>query len=601
MTQRIKVTPEQLRQGAQQLRQASSQLEEIGSRVGNAYNRMDAEARSAAGLGGRVREAQSRAAALAQEVTGLAIYLAAKANALEQADRAGFDGMRGVMPTISALQNSSRQFPQSSPDSVQSQLLLGSLFATGSTVTGGFTTVMQWMVDHPERGISSQGEANNSWLNQAKRDPYAVIRAAETNMGGVFDLMQGRENKKSPDLQIYQIGENEFVVLVQGSDMNQVGGMNPLFPNAFISGLGFSTAFTKTIRAKLLDLAKRHPNANINFVGYSQGGIEIQNLAKDQAFWKNSSLNIASISTYGTPNTFDNSNVAHNYDAPEDIVSNYGTPLGIMTILIGIGMVGPNSHIARTMYKGVEVHTSDYFNESSSKTRQEMAHTPVPWSNASREWVLRDSADDGDHSYQEVATVFLVNSAVQLGGTVGFIVQGAYNNATGSNWQISARDGDTTRDALERADPDKVTKAAAEIVYTEAVTARLDTMRNSWDMVTRIAREPTTATFGAAIVEYQQKQAASSASRFASNTESLMAVPRFVDGVIDLKISTENAVLNTGIATANRFLQQLPYDQTTKARLDNEFTQTIAANERQTQAQVQRVNFASSDWTTWFH
>lgn len=148
MSQRIKVQPDRLRQSAQQLRQASSKLHDIGSRVGNAYNRMDAEARSAAGVGGRVRQAQSRAAALAQEAMRLATYLETKANALEQADRAGFDGLRGIASSIEALQGSSQQFPQLFPDAAQRQLLLGSLFATGSMVMGGFTTVMQWMVDH---------------------------------------------------------------------------------------------------------------------------------------------------------------------------------------------------------------------------------------------------------------------------------------------------------------------------------------------------------------------------------------------------------------------------------------------------------------------
>ena len=298
---------------------------------------------------------------------------------------------------------------------------------------------------------SGGGKADNSWLDQAKKDHNSTIRPSETKMDGVFDLMQGRKNEKRPDLQIYQVGENEFVVLLQGSDMNQVGGMNPLLPNAFISGTGFSTAFTETIRTKLLDLAKKHPNANINLVGYSQGGIETQNLARDQSFWNNSGLNIASISTYGTPNTFSSPKVAYNYDAPGDIVSNYGTTLGGVAILSGLSNPNPLVQMATAVgvYKGVGVHTSDYFNDSPSKTRQLMAKDAAPWiknnSNASREWVLYDSADDGDHSYQEVGKAVIANTMTKVGESA----VNTYNAATKTVAQVADATGKAANNAVK--------------------------------------------------------------------------------------------------------------------------------------------------------
>ncbi|MEI6179195.1 MAG: hypothetical protein WCP31_00455 [Chloroflexales bacterium] len=478
MTQRIKVTPEQLRQGSQQLRQASSKLEEIGSRVGNAYNRMDAEAQSAAGLSGRVREAQSRAAALAQEVTGLAIYLAAKAYALEQADRAGFDGMATIwsLPAGQAILK-----------------------------------------------LKKTGLPNRLGLNQVD---------ATRRLGTLF---VAQEAQVQPNITY-------------------------LLPNP-------KTVLTISNRSNdLLDIIKYvldHRQATYAFF-------------KDGGRWLNDILE-----TKGFVGGFDKFyDIVFGTRTQQGELFNRldkgGGSIGLSFLSVGLGVVG------------------DWY----EKTYTIGGTSDIDWTktigvnviNVGITTVIGGSA-------------FLINSVVQLGGTVGLAVQGAYNKAiaTDSNRQILADGVDRTKDALERADLGRVTKAAAEIVYTEEVTARLDTMRNSWDMVNRVAQEPTMATFGAAIMEYQQKQAANSASRFASNAESFMAVPRFVDGVVDLKISADNAMINTGIATANRFLQQLPFDQATKAQIDDKFTQVIKANERQTQAQVQRVNFASRDWTTWFH
>jgi uncharacterized protein YqgC (DUF456 family) len=104
MAYRIKLQPAQLRQSAQQLRQAGSQIQELGGRAVNAYNRMDAESRSASGLGGRVRQAQTRAAALAQEALRLASYLETKANAFKQADQLSVTILdQTVSPQVRAL------------------------------------------------------------------------------------------------------------------------------------------------------------------------------------------------------------------------------------------------------------------------------------------------------------------------------------------------------------------------------------------------------------------------------------------------------------------------------------------------------------------
>jgi hypothetical protein len=100
---RILVTPEKLRAMAQQFQHASRQLHDTGSRIGGAYSRMDAEARSASGLGGRVRHAQTRAQSLAGEAEAMARYLERKAQEFENADRQGANDISISLARVSPI------------------------------------------------------------------------------------------------------------------------------------------------------------------------------------------------------------------------------------------------------------------------------------------------------------------------------------------------------------------------------------------------------------------------------------------------------------------------------------------------------------------
>jgi hypothetical protein len=102
---RILVTPEKLRAMAQQFRSASTQLDSVGSRVSHAYSRIDAEARSAANVGGRVRQAQLRALSLANEAEAMARYLERKAQEFEEADRTGLAGLHSIDAVSAAFQS----------------------------------------------------------------------------------------------------------------------------------------------------------------------------------------------------------------------------------------------------------------------------------------------------------------------------------------------------------------------------------------------------------------------------------------------------------------------------------------------------------------
>ncbi|MEI6776381.1 MAG: CHAP domain-containing protein [Chloroflexales bacterium] len=171
MSQRIRVQPDQLRQSAQQLRQASSKIHDSGSRVSNAYNQMDAESRSAAGVGGRVRQAQSRAAALAEEAMRLATYLETKANAFEQADRAGFEGLRGIASSIEALQVSIKELPQTIPNQVGDLMFLGMLASSGVSTHLPITTVA--VVSQQSASQVSNPTTTEEWKAFYRKQPWS--------------------------------------------------------------------------------------------------------------------------------------------------------------------------------------------------------------------------------------------------------------------------------------------------------------------------------------------------------------------------------------------------------------------------------------------
>jgi hypothetical protein len=126
---RILVTPEKLHAMAQQFQQASRQLHDTSSRIGSAYSRMDAEARSASGLGGRVRQAQTRAQSLADEAQAMARYLQRKAQEFENADRQGASDINISLARVSSIWDATKAIsPLMLGIIAESHLQLGQIF-----------------------------------------------------------------------------------------------------------------------------------------------------------------------------------------------------------------------------------------------------------------------------------------------------------------------------------------------------------------------------------------------------------------------------------------------------------------------------------------
>ncbi|MGC8857009.1 MAG: WXG100 family type VII secretion target [Anaerolineae bacterium] len=90
---RILVTPERLNDLSAQLRGAASDLRDLEGRLGRALNGLDWEARSAANLEGQVNAARRQAQSLAAQAEDLARFLAERAQAFQQADQTGAEGL----------------------------------------------------------------------------------------------------------------------------------------------------------------------------------------------------------------------------------------------------------------------------------------------------------------------------------------------------------------------------------------------------------------------------------------------------------------------------------------------------------------------------
>ncbi len=94
---RILVRPEYLREFGAQWQRTAGELQSIAGRLGGAIGSLDWETRQQAGVEGMVNEARRRAGALAGQAEAFARYLASKAQAFEEADRAGVSAIGQVM------------------------------------------------------------------------------------------------------------------------------------------------------------------------------------------------------------------------------------------------------------------------------------------------------------------------------------------------------------------------------------------------------------------------------------------------------------------------------------------------------------------------
>lgn len=102
---RIKVHPGYLRELGSQWQRAAGELQSIAGRLDGALGGLDWETRQKVGVEGLVNDARRRANALAGQAEAFARYLAAKAQAFEEADRAGASAVGQVVGVFVAAQS----------------------------------------------------------------------------------------------------------------------------------------------------------------------------------------------------------------------------------------------------------------------------------------------------------------------------------------------------------------------------------------------------------------------------------------------------------------------------------------------------------------
>ncbi len=136
----------------------------------------------------------------------------------------------------------------------------------------------------------------------------------------MFEIF-GKLREGDEEIKVIRIGDNEYAVTIDGTEMDGLVGGNS-WANAAGSFLGFNTDFTDRVR----DALKSIPSgATVHMFGYSQGGIIAQDLAMETGLFEQQGIKLESVTTFGSPELLSqiNSNARYiSIDAPGDIIGN---------------------------------------------------------------------------------------------------------------------------------------------------------------------------------------------------------------------------------------------------------------------------------------
>jgi hypothetical protein len=123
-------------------------------------------------------------------------------------------------------------------------------------------------------------------------------------------------------IRVYKVGENEYLLVIQGTNMNDPNVNNNL-GSAITTGFGRPSDFQNQVKLALLALPG---GAVVHMAGHSQGGIVAQNLAADKEVKKHfaKDCGVKSVTTFGSPVSMPNQegvNDYRRYAAEGDIVT----------------------------------------------------------------------------------------------------------------------------------------------------------------------------------------------------------------------------------------------------------------------------------------
>lgn len=121
--------------------------------------------------------------------------------------------------------------------------------------------------------------------------PDVITDSKPENMRLLAELVM---NGSDP-IQIYEIGPGEYLVILQGTNVNDPNASNN-WGSALSTGLGLTSDFQDQVRLALMSLPA---GAVVHIAGHSQGGIVAQNLTANSEVTNH--LKIKSVTTFGSP------------------------------------------------------------------------------------------------------------------------------------------------------------------------------------------------------------------------------------------------------------------------------------------------------------
>lgn len=162
-------------------------------------------------------------------------------------------------------------------------------------------------------GGESKGNVSGVGSSKEHNPPRMIAYDLPNNQGGLFDLV--RNASQATPVKIIQIGENEYLVTIAGTD-----GFSPInnWTHALTSGAGMRGDYEVDVHNFIN--ANIPSGAKIHFAGHSQGGIVANNLADFKDF--SDRYQIDTITTFGAPvSSRPNPDVNYyRYEANGDIV-----------------------------------------------------------------------------------------------------------------------------------------------------------------------------------------------------------------------------------------------------------------------------------------
>jgi len=207
------------------------------------------------------------------------------------------------------------------------------------------------------------------------------------NLLDLYRIMH-KENDDSKKIKVFEVGENNYVITLDGTDpSDKWTGANSLV-NGFLGVGGLDSSYTRQLRETLMRLP---PGANVNLFGYSQGGIVAHNTVDDSNFMESLNgrgVHIDSVNSVGSPPPLKHvpGITYREFDAPTgDPVTN----LAPTVIHDGFNLrFNPESILAIDAFKlpdGIDIHTKTYADENGtggdlqSKTLQELVGNTDHW------------------------------------------------------------------------------------------------------------------------------------------------------------------------------------------------------------------------------